>query len=114
YWSGLLGQGLPREVLLAAFMFSPEFAAFTSNIFGNTAVRAEVDMTMDFYRGMLARLPDNTGLAYWVGRFRTAQCLGSVAVRAEALAIAQAFAASTEYLARNRTDAQYVGDLYNA
>ena len=114
FWSAELAAGVPREVLLASFMFSPEFAAFTQGIFGNTAARAEVDMSMDFYRGILARLPDNGGLAYWVGRFRTAQCQSAGAVAGEANAISGSFLNLPEYLGRNRTNAQFVGDLYNA
>jgi hypothetical protein len=36
YWSGEMSRGMPREVVLASFMFSPEFAAFTERIFGKT------------------------------------------------------------------------------
>jgi hypothetical protein len=57
YWSDLLAAGMPREVALAAFVFSAEFTGFTRSIFGNTAARAEVDLVVDFYRGLLARLP---------------------------------------------------------
>jgi hypothetical protein len=114
FWVGNLDAGMPREVVLTAFMFSPEFANFTAAIFGNTAARAEVDMVMDFYRGLLARLPDDGGFSFWVGRFRAAQCQGASAVNAEAEAMSSAFAQSAEYGARARTNAQYVGDLYNA
>jgi hypothetical protein len=114
YWTGQLGSGLPREVALASFMFSTEFVNFTQAIFGNTAVRKEIDTVVDFYRGLLSRLPDSAGLAYWVGRFRVAQCQGASAVTAEAESISSAYANSTEYAARGRNDAQYVGDLYNA
>src|SRR5204862_341786 len=62
----------------------------------------------------LARLPDDQGLAFWVKRFRTAQCSGSTAVRAEVESISSQFATGSEYLARNRGNGQYVGDLYNA
>ena len=114
YWKGQLDSGLPREVLLAQFMFSAEFTAFTQAIFGNPPVRAEVNAVTDFYRGLLARLPDNGGFTYWVGRFRTAQCQGQAAIVAEAEAISSAFTLSGEYASRGRTNAQYVGDLYNA
>jgi hypothetical protein len=114
FWVGNVDAGMPREVVLTAFMFSPEFANFTAALFGNTAARAEVDVVMDFYRGLLARLPDNGGFTFWVGRFRTAQCQGGNAVNAEAEAISSAFIQSAEYAARARTNAQYVGDLYNA
>jgi hypothetical protein len=91
YWSGQLANGMPREVLLASFTFSPEFANFTSAIFGNTAARAEV------------------------GQFRAAQCTRIPPnVRQQVDAVSSQFLNSPEYLARNRTNAQYVGDLYNA
>ena len=49
-----------------------------------------------------------------MGRFRTAQCQGASAVTAHAEAISSAYALSPEYSARARSNAQYVGDLYNA
>ncbi len=114
YWTGQLASGMPREVVLATFMFSPEFVSFTQAIFGNTAARAEVNTVMDFYRGILGRLPDSSGFTYWVGQFRSAQCQGSGAVYSQAEGISSAFALSAEYAGRNRTNAQYIGDLYNA
>jgi hypothetical protein len=95
-------------------MFSPEFVSYTQRIFGNLAARPEVDTVMDFYRGLLSRLPDSGGFDYWVGQFRAAQCQGAAAVSAQADAISSAYAQSPEYAARGRTNAQYVGDLYNA
>ena len=114
FWLDNLGQGMPREVALTEFMFSTEFRNFTQAIFGATAARAEVDAVMDFYRGLLARLPEDGGFVFWRDRFRAAQCQGAAAVTAEAEAISSAFALSGEYTARGRTNAQYVGDLYNA
>jgi mono/diheme cytochrome c family protein len=114
YWVGLMSQGMPREVVLVSFMISPEFAAFTQAIFGNTAARAEVDTVIDFYRGILSRLPDSAGFNYWVGQFRTAQCQGPAAVYAQVEAISNAYMNSPEYGARGRTNSQFVGDLYNA
>jgi alpha-tubulin suppressor-like RCC1 family protein len=114
YWSAQIDSGMPREVVLASFMFSPEFQGFTQAIFGNTAARAELDAVTDFYRGLLARIPDNEGLAFWVREFRVAQCEGSASVRTQADRISSQFATGGEYLARNRSNAQYIGDLYNA
>jgi hypothetical protein len=115
FWTSQLAAGMPREVVLAAFMFSSEFATFAQAIFGNIGARAEVTMAGDFYRGLLARLPDSGGLTFWVNQFRTAQCTGAAAgVAAQANAISQQFLASGEYLSRARSNAQYVGDLYNA
>ena len=114
FWSGQLAQGVPREVVLVSFMLSNEFVSFTAGIFGGTAVRKEIDTVMDFYRGLLARLPDNDGFAYWVGQFRDAQCKDAGAVYAQAEAISSAFINGPEYAGRGRTNAQFVGDLYNA
>jgi hypothetical protein len=114
FWTGQISAGMPRGVVLADFMFSPEFVAFTQAIFGDAAVRTEIDVVGDFYRGLLARLPDTTGLDFWVARFRAAQCQGPAAVAAAAESISSLFATSGEYAARARTDSQYVGDLYNA
>lgn len=114
YWVGQLDSGMPREVVLASFMFSPEFLAFSQGIFGNTATRAESDMVMDFYRGLLARLPDVGGFSIWRGQLQIAQCQGAVAVNAQVESISSQFANGAEYAARGRTHAQFVGDLYNA
>ncbi|MBX3674423.1 MAG: DUF4214 domain-containing protein [Burkholderiales bacterium] len=114
YWTGQLAGGLPREVALVAFMFSAEFVNFTQSIFDSAAVRAEVDTVTDFYRGLLARLPDDGGFAFWLARFRAAQCLGGNAVNTEVESISSLFANSAEYAARARSNAQFVGDLYNA
>jgi YVTN family beta-propeller protein len=113
FWSARLAGGMPREVVLVAFMFSPEFASFTQGIFGNTAARAEVDMVMDFYRGGLARLPDDAGFQNYVGVLREAQCSGSAAVYERVEAISASFFGSPEYSQRRRSNGQFVGDLYN-
>jgi hypothetical protein len=112
YWTGLLAQGMPREILVTNFMFSPEFAAKAGG--GAKSARVEIDAVLDFYRGLLARLPDSGGFSYWLARFRTAQCQGAGAVTAQADAISAAFANGAEAVARGRTNAQYVADLYNA
>jgi hypothetical protein len=115
FWVTQLEGGMPREVLLAQFLFSPEFAGFTGGIFGPTVTRTEVDMVTDFYRGLLGRLPDDAGFAHWLQRFRAAQCTRSSAiVRQEVEEISRLFATSVEYAGQARTDEQYVGDLYNA
>ncbi len=114
FWTGQLAAGMPREVVLVAFMLSAEFQNFTQAIFGSTRTRREVDTVVDFYRGLLSRLPDDGGFAAWVGQFRAAQCQGAGAVYASVESISSGFMNSGEYAARNRTDAQFVGDLYNA
>jgi DNA-binding beta-propeller fold protein YncE len=114
YWAGQLAQGMPRDVVLVEFMLGTEFRNFAQSIFGNTAVRAEIDVTTDFYRGILSRAPDDSGFGYWVGRFRTAQCQGGNAVLAAANDISGGFANSPEYGNRARTNAEFVADMYNA
>ncbi len=114
YWAGLLASGMPREVVLASFMFSSEFTTFTQAIFGAAATRKEVDTVVDFYRGILGRLPDDGGFGYWLQLFRQAQCQGAGAVSAQAESISSQYANSPEYGARNRSNAQFVGDMYNA
>jgi hypothetical protein len=114
YWAGQLASGMPRDVLLLTFMFSPEFTAYMQSMLSNTPVRVEIDTMMDFFRGLLARLPDDAGYTYWLQQFRTAQCQGAGAVYAQVDAVTNAFLFSTEYALRNRTNAQFVGDMYNA
>jgi hypothetical protein len=114
FWKANLEAGMPREVLLASFMFSPEFVNFTRAIFGDTGAWAEVNTVMDFYRGLLGRGPDTGGFEFWVQRFRDAQCSGAGSVYAEVDAISSAFINSAEYAGRQRSNAQFVGDLYNA
>ena len=114
FWTGLLAQGMPREVVLVSFLFSAEFQGLTRVIFGNVQARKEVDTVLDFYRGLLSRLPDGVGYSSWVGQFRAAQCQGAGAVYTTVEAISSSFANGGEYASRNRTNAQYVGDLYNA
>ena len=114
YWQGLLAKGLPREAALTSFTFSPEFSNFTKAKFGDATVRSEIDTVSDFYRGLLARLPDSDGFNYWLGQFRQAQCQGGNAVNAAVERISSQFALGTEYANRARTDTQYVSDLYNA
>ena len=112
YWTSLVAQGMPREILIANFMFSTEFATKAGG--GAKSARIEVDVVLDFYRGLLGRLPDSGGFSYWLGKFRTAQCSGAAAVSAQAEAISASFANSGEAAGRGRSNAQYVADLYNA
>lgn len=114
FWLSQMAGGMPREGVLTNFMFSPEFANFTGAIFGNTAARGEVNVVMDFYRGLLSRLPDTGGFNFYVGEFRRAQCQGAGAVYTQVENISSGYANSTEYGLRGRTNAQYMADLYNA
>jgi DNA-binding beta-propeller fold protein YncE len=114
FWKDQIAQGLPRSAVLDSFMFSQEFRNFTQAIFGNTAVRAEIDVVGDFYRGMLGRMPDPSGFNYWVGQFRQAQCQGAAAVQAQAEQISATFVSGPEYSAKNRANVPFIEDMYNA
>lgn len=112
YWTGQLAAGVPRDIVMFNFLFSPEFSNYTGGLFGTTVTRPEVSLIVDFYRGLLGRLPDSDGFGYWLSRFRAAQCVGSAAVTGEVDAISRLFANLPEYAARGRSNAQYVADLY--
>lgn len=114
YWMGELNAGLPRDIVLYAFLFSPEFEQYMQGLFGNTYARAEINMVGDFYRGLLGRLPDDGGFLDWRDQFRRAQCAGAGAVRTAADSISRLFLGSAEYSGRNRDNEQYVQDLYYA
>ena len=112
FWTGQIAGGLPREVVLFSFMFSTEFRTFSQAIFGNTAARAEVNVVVDFFRGILNRLPDSSSFQFWLGRMRLAQCGGASAVQAEVDFSSTNFIASSEYTTRARTTTQFVTDMY--
>ena len=112
YWTGQIAGGVPREVVLFSFMFSPEFRTFNQAIFGDTSARAEVNVVIDFFRGILNRLPDTASFNYWLGRMRTAQCAGAGAVYAEVNNSSYNFIFSAEYAGRNRNNTQFVTDMY--
>jgi len=69
---------------------------------------------MDFFRGILNRLPDSGSLQYWVGQLRAAQCQGADAVTTAAYRISAAFVNNPEYNARQRNPTQFVTDMYYA
>jgi hypothetical protein len=117
YWNNQLASGLPRNVVMYSFLFSNEFGSFMTGLFGTTTSRAEVYAVVDFYRGVLGRLPDTGGFDNWLGQFRTAQCAGASAPGAiynAVESISAAFLNSPEYRGRNRTNTDYVSDLYYA
>jgi hypothetical protein len=114
YWMERVQAGLPRAVVRYEFLFSGEFNAYMGEFFNAADSRAEVLAVMDYYRGLLNRMPDTDGFEHWVGQFRAAQCTGAHAVYEQADAISSQFIYGEEYWNRARTDSQYVSDLYNA
>ena len=114
YWTGQLAQGMPRSILANSFLFAPEFSTTMQQVFGVAPSRAEVYMVLNLYGGLLHRLPDSGGFAYWVGQMRNAQCVGAAAVAQVIDQVSAQFIGSPEYASLNRTNSGYVQDLYYA
>lgn len=118
YWVSQLQGGLSREMVILGFMFSQEFADFMATNAGSSVSRPEIYAVLDFYRGALGRLPDDGGLNFWAGQFRSAQCLPEAqragGVYNTAISIADQFFGSAEYEGKTTSNERYVSDLYNA
>jgi hypothetical protein len=112
YWSGQLGSGLPRNVVLNSFLFAPEFGAVMQSLFGTGTSRSEVSTIVDLYGGLFRRLPDSSGFTYWLTQFRQAQCAGPSAVALRVDDITKQFLSAPEYVGRIRSNSEYVQDLY--
>jgi hypothetical protein len=114
-WVHRLSQGLTRDMLISEFANSAEFELYLDGIFVTGGTRPENNLVNDFYRGILNRLPDSAGFNYWLGQMRTAQCSGSAQqIRDLSYQLSLLFIQSTEYGLRNRSDSQFIEDLYNA
>jgi hypothetical protein len=116
FWrDNFLTLGLTRRALLTHFLLSPEFLARLGfNFEPNPLERPEGEMILDFYRGLLGRMPDTSGFVYWLVRFREAQCRGGQAVVDEANAISAAFIASDEFKALVAGTNDPIAPLYDA
>jgi hypothetical protein len=114
FWLSQLDQGLPRNVTLFKFLFSEEYSQYLQDFLGSSLSRGEVDAVVDFYRGYFGRLPDSEGFAFWLEKFRSAQCQGVEQVNQQVESISSAFYSSAEYTDRGRNNGEYVADLYYA
>ena len=114
YWNGQLSQGLPRDVTMAAFMLAPTNDLLVQGVFGVSTSTPEAGTVAAFYRGFLGRLPDTGGYSYYLAKIQAGQCQGTNAVASIADAMSVDFVNSGEYVGRNRSNTQYVADLYNA
>jgi hypothetical protein len=112
FWIGQIQQGMPRDVVLISFMFSPEFQSFTTAMFGNASARPEVNLVMDFFRGILNRLPETAAFDFWVNQLKSAQCQGAGAVYTAVDSMSLGFIFSPEYNDRHRTNPQFASDMY--
>jgi hypothetical protein len=113
-WTGVLAQGLTRNAVMYCFAYSTEFSRLLESAFFNIEARPEDNLLNDFYRGLLARLPDAGGFNSWLGLMRKAQCACATQVQELCRQLATLFTGSQEYLMRNRNNSQYVEDLYDA
>jgi hypothetical protein len=93
-------------------MFSPEFQSFTTAMFGNASARPEVNLVMDFFRGILNRLPETAAFDFWVNQLKSAQCQGAGAVYTAVDSMSLGFIFSPEYNDRHRTNPQFASDMY--
>ena len=101
-------------MLITSFAYSPEFTSYMTSLFGPDTTRPENNLLNDLYRGFLSRFPDTGGYNSFLLQMRIAQCQGAQAVRDLSYQISLLFIQSAEYTARNRTNEEYVEDLYNA
>ncbi|UCF93496.1 MAG: DUF4214 domain-containing protein [Desulfobacterales bacterium] len=113
YWVALLEQGVSRSVVLNYFVYGEEFRVLMAAIFGDDPGSPARNLVNDLYRGFHSRLPDTAGFQGWVNRMQAAMGQGEQAVRDLALQIALGFLQSEEYVLRDRSDAQFLEDLYN-
>ncbi|UCF92356.1 MAG: DUF4214 domain-containing protein [Desulfobacterales bacterium] len=113
-WVAYLEQGLSRNVVLNYFAYSEEFELLMTDVFDAHRCRPECDFVNDFYRGLQGRLPDTAGFNGWVDQMQFAMAEGEQAVRELSHQIANGFLNSPEYTLRNRTDEEFLEDLYNA
>ena len=113
YWLDKLSCST-RNMLITEFAYADEFKAYMTNIFGPDTSRPENNLLNDFYRGFLNRFPENDGYNSWLALMREAQCTGPDTLRALCHAIALSFVESNENIQRNRNNAEYTEDLYNA
>ena len=112
FWLGQMAAGMPRSNVLYGFLFSVEFGGYLQGLLGNTSSRQEVYAVVDFYRGLLGRLPDSSGFNYWLGRLRAAQCQGAAAVNAEVNTLSGLILSGGEYVGRQRSNRDFVADLF--
>jgi len=111
-WAGHLNAGLPREDVFSGIVNSIEFTNLCARygIVRGTYTpppggMARVFVTR-FYRTILEREPDPTGLNDWTNVLVKNQATGA--------SVAYSFIFSRELLNRNITDGQFVDRLYNA
>ena len=84
FWLSQLSGGMPREVALVGVHVLHGVRELHAGHLRRVDGEGRDQHGGGFLRGLLARLPDDGGFNFWVGRFRAAQCQGASAVTAQA------------------------------
>jgi uncharacterized protein DUF4214/parallel beta helix pectate lyase-like protein len=101
--------------VVSAFAESVEFDGYIQGIFPCLAGFETSNFVTVMYVGMLDRLVDSGGLAYWKSAFDSAFVAGGIEeVRNEARYFGVQLLGSTEYSSKNPTNATHVVRLYRA
>nr|MCR5654828.1 DUF4214 domain-containing protein [Lachnospiraceae bacterium] len=112
YWTDKLGAGTDRDAVLESFLNSQEYAdvCANSNVNSGTSTpsktpsRATLSFVERLYKKCLGRSSESDGKDYWAGNITSKKVSGS--------AVARGFFFSAEYTAKNRTNEEFVTDLY--
>lgn len=118
-WVSKMDAGMTRQQLFAGFANSQEFDKICYNYgiargsydpatgsFGATANRAKIEgFVTRLYQTCLGRKPDATGLSDWTNKLANKQISGAEA--------AYGFFFSNEYRNKNKSNGDFVTDLYN-
>ncbi len=104
-----------RPQAVAIFAESQEFAAYVQSLFPCLGGVPTANFVTTMYVGLLDRLVDSGGLAYFAGSFDAAYATGGIdGVRAMARSLGTQVVASSEYQAAGPTNEAHVTRLYRA
>lgn len=107
-WCVLLVSAL---VAAAAALAFPASATSPATGKAEGSAKSATALITAYYQSILRRVPDPGGLSHWEGQAAVVQSLGADP-RETFRALAITFFNSDEYRSFNRTNAEYVGDLY--
>ncbi|MET0204723.1 MAG: DUF4214 domain-containing protein, partial [Casimicrobiaceae bacterium] len=104
-----------RPQAVAIFAESQEFAAYVQALFPCLGGVSPANFVTAMYVGLVDRLVDSGGLAYFAGSFDTAYATGGIdGVRAMARSLGTQVIASSEYQSASPTNETHVTRLYRA
>ncbi len=113
YWANVLKSGFTRRFVLSSFVNSNEFQTLCSTygIIPGNIVLSNIDkypgvtaFVQRFYSKCLNRMPDDSGLKYWVDIL--------VSKNNTAAALADGFTSSPEFISKNLSNADFIAILY--